>query len=1101
MSSSRWRRFAFFDRSNLSIPDDILKEILSPEGVSSFLNSSSGVNKLDSGLSLRMLSENTSSYSDLFSLTACACSLESLKMISEDKSTPSTGLNASRLFTNAPSVVSVQALVSSCGVMMPSSSSMANYPTSKMKEKDLYGIIDPCVFVFVSSRFSNKVYCIDVSARCNPPINSDISEQDMDGYRGSFIPFEGDTGSNNDDNDAIFGRVIDLASAEYKRNIFLAVVTDDVCVKNVIAVYKNPQSMVVNESESKCYKSVGLKEDHYGKARVVCIIAGFAAIGTSKGYVIVYSYPIDGDGGKILVWKETPPPRSSDDVMVTSVNLTSSDDDDEMIRLFVTYCKISESDLEKNDETKRPMGVCCFELGKRSSPRTNTSFLARFDLDGRDVCSKATSNLDSGTGNLVIAQADGLYFFTPKNQAGVAPIDDGVDKLLMCCIPSFDSDPSHHTMSSYALVAGKDLKSSRDSVDVYDTNNKLVAFHALLSPGQKALNAVGVTTKLQKSDESEKNGRASAIILTSGGTLSILTEKTTNDKVSLLLGKNLFTAAISLAYADPHYSRDEISLLYRKHAEFLYNKGEFEEAMEQFLNTIGMGVSIVEPSHVIYRYLDAPKIPYLVKYLETLREKKMAFDSHLRLLQSCYYKLNDVENAERIAEESNWRNGRLNSNDSSDFLAAETLSHDPLEAFKAISAMDAPQAAYALKIHGSSLARALPRETAGIVISLCDGTFSPHNLAASAAACNLDRQLHIEQQGVLSETKVSLDRACEKYPVKQFSSAFLENPKLLRLILAHCRRNKSELTPSELQTLLDLTLQEWNEAKHSMNVEIEKNRSTEALAILSDPHAQNIGDYEALVIVQLAGFTDGEILLYERLQMSSMLLERYAQDGGERARRQMLATCAQDGELLADVLGYFVLLASDQCFFDTTSPSKTSNAGDDASEKSEAKVIFEDIQEALEIAKLQGVLSPVRIARILAGESTSQFSSHYPPTQPNSVPLSVALDYVGGILDDTEKKITRLKSEILEYNQSCNAMEAEIQSLLPSFSTELSVGNINIENMYQLLQKNMENHHSYTHMNKHVNLINEQEEFWREMEQSEDRFQTISRFFGKGLIP
>ena len=54
-------------------------------------------------------------------------------------------------------------------------------------------------------------------------------------------------------------------------------------------------------------------------------------------------------------------------------------------------------------------------------------------------------------------------------------------------------------------------------------------------------------------------------------------------------------------------------------------------------------------------------------------------------------------------------------------------------------------------------------------------------------------------------------------------------------------------------------------------------------------HVDNMGDYEALVIVQAAGFTEGEVILYERLNMVPMLLEEYAKSGTDRARRQMLA--------------------------------------------------------------------------------------------------------------------------------------------------------------------------------------------------------------------
>jgi hypothetical protein len=84
------------------------------------------------------------------------------------------------------------------------------------------------------------------------------------------------------------------------------------------------------------------------------------------------------------------------------------------------------------------------------------------------------------------------------------------------------------------------------------------------------------------------------------------------------------------------------------------------------------------------------------------------------------------------------------------------------------------------------------------------------------------------------------------------------------------------------------------------------------LQALTDSHSREIGDYDALVIVQLAGFEEGELLLYERLQMGPMLLTRYAKDGSEKARRQMLAMCQSDPEMLADVLGQFVNMVAER---------------------------------------------------------------------------------------------------------------------------------------------------------------------------------------------
>jgi hypothetical protein len=84
------------------------------------------------------------------------------------------------------------------------------------------------------------------------------------------------------------------------------------------------------------------------------------------------------------------------------------------------------------------------------------------------------------------------------------------------------------------------------------------------------------------------------------------------------------------------------------------------------------------------------------------------------------------------------------------------------------------------------------------------------------------------------------------------------------------------------------------------------------MQMLSESHADDMGDYEALVIVQAAGFLEGEILLYERLNMNHMLLQQYAVAGDERARRNMLSMCEHDPDLFAEVLAHFVRMAGER---------------------------------------------------------------------------------------------------------------------------------------------------------------------------------------------
>lgn len=176
---------------------------------------------------------------------------------------------------------------------------------------------------------------------------------------------------------------------------------------------------------------------------------------------------------------------------------------------------------------------------------------------------------------------------------------------------------------------------------------------------------------------------------------------------------------------------------------------------------------------------------------------------------------------------------------------------------------------------------------------------------------------------------------------------------------------------------------------------------------------------------------------------------------------------------------------------------------DDMSEDDEMDEIMDDIQEVLKLARRQRAIAPVRVARILAGEGTSQFSvvSDGGTGDPTAVPLSVALDYVGTVLEESRHEVSRLKAEIEEYNQLCNSMEMEIDSLLrtssvlPQLDEEQEVGHngrMDIEELFVKVKMDREQQ----------SVIPEQarEAFWREMNQTDDNFDTIARFFGKGLI-
>lgn len=80
-------------------------------------------------------------------------------------------------------------------------------------------------------------------------------------------------------------------------------------------------------------------------------------------------------------------------------------------------------------------------------------------------------------------------------------------------------------------------------------------------------------------------------------------------------------------------------MIFRKYGDYLYQKGDFDTAMQQYLRAIDN----TEPSQVIRKYLDTQRIHNLIDYLEELHEHDKATADHTTLLLNCYAKMKDTE--------------------------------------------------------------------------------------------------------------------------------------------------------------------------------------------------------------------------------------------------------------------------------------------------------------------------------------------------------------------------------------------------------------------------------------------------------------------------
>jgi vacuolar protein sorting-associated protein 11 len=120
-------------------------------------------------------------------------------------------------------------------------------------------------------------------------------------------------------------------------------------------------------------------------------------------------------------------------------------------------------------------------------------------------------------------------------------------------------------------------------------------------------------------------------------------EKTPQQRLEMLYQRNLYTLAAELAQKCGMDGKQQ-NIIFRKYGDYLYQKGNYDEAMAQYIKAIDS----TEPSQVIRKFLDTQRIHNLIEYLEELHEHHKATSDHTTLLLNCYAKLKDIDKLEKF---------------------------------------------------------------------------------------------------------------------------------------------------------------------------------------------------------------------------------------------------------------------------------------------------------------------------------------------------------------------------------------------------------------------------------------------------------------------
>ncbi|KAI8806579.1 hypothetical protein BJ742DRAFT_816359 [Cladochytrium replicatum] len=405
--------------------------------------------------------------------------------------------------------------------------------------------------------------------------------------------------------------------------------------------------------------------------------------------------------------------------------------------------------------------------------------------------------------DMVVARNEAVYFYGPEGRGPCFIIES--DKRFVTWFRNFlvvVSQPPLKTVSSGVgkLIAPGTTTPSKQSQEeedwsqqeemgtvltMYDLRSKFVAFSGSFGVLQPAPAADGELLSFTAG----RRGVPIKAVCSEGGELFVITvdkkmyrleEKDLSSKLDILFQKNMYQLAISMVTANNNvsisssmdtkpsragtanalttsgtdYDYGTLVEIYKRYGDWLYSKGEYDTAMQQYLRTVGQ----LEPSYIIRKFLDAQRIHNLTSYLQALHEHGLANSDHTTLLLNCYTKLKDVKRLDEFIKtdgkpptskgsESDL-SGKKTANfdvetairvcrqagyfDHALYLAKKYDQHEwylkiqveDLRDFKDtvenyVSKLPGPQALAVLKRYGHVLITELPREMTDVLVRLC----------------------------------------------------------------------------------------------------------------------------------------------------------------------------------------------------------------------------------------------------------------------------------------------------------------------------------------------------------------------------------------------
>lgn len=248
-------------------------------------------------------------------------------------------------------------------------------------------------------------------------------------------------------------------------------------------------------------------------------------------------------------------------------------------------------------------------------------------------CGVGCMTVDRATNEVVVAREDGLYYYglhgrgpayayeVPKQMVSIFK-----DYVTLVSPPQATSVTRGTSLRAFGTTQAENTFNT-SSLIILHTDLKFIAQEETIPSQVKAI----------------FKEWGDLFVLTLDGRIFRYHEKTFQQKLEILFQRNLYVLAINVAQklgVDPLQQ----NVIYRKYGDYLYQKQDYDTAMQQYLRAIDN----TEPSQIIRKFLDTQRIHNLVDYLEELHDHHKATPDHTTLLLNCYAKLKDVQKLEEF---------------------------------------------------------------------------------------------------------------------------------------------------------------------------------------------------------------------------------------------------------------------------------------------------------------------------------------------------------------------------------------------------------------------------------------------------------------------